>query len=1034
MSFMRFGPERRWTTIHSLFFPLSSRGEFNDVRLMGNWIGVRSSSRSGGAKVAVRLEPTETSTDCGGVASATPEKATSLLACLLIGLAVFFSGSAFSAETNSRSGSTAAGSSMGATNLGGSFQVEHGFRIELAASEPMVTTPVAMAFDENGRLFVAEWRSYSGGGGTSRPVGRIRMLEGMNEEGVFQNSTIYADNLVWPSAVACYAGGIFVATAPDILYLKDTKGDGVADAQQVVISGFGSANSLDPNSLPNNFNWGPDNRIHGATAGIGGDIWSKNNVERPVSIARSDFSFDPRTLELFAEAGPAQSGLSFDSQGRKFASDFVRPLLSPMFDLRYTLRNPFYPKPPALAVVADPLAPIYAYVSPPPQVATGRRATNVVAHPMTMARGCVVYRGRAFPTNYFDNVFIADPDAHIIHRLILRRNGLEVVAGRAPEESNTDFLISRDPAFRPVQLINGPDGTLYLADIRDGNEHGRIYRILPENFRRSKPPQLGKLKTYDLVGALAQGDGWHRDTAARLLYERKDSAAPALLRSMLNQSRLVQARVAALHALVGGGALTEADVLKALGDPDAQVREHGVLVAETLFTNGDASDVILGQLRALTTDSSPRVRYQLAFTLGELQRPDKAVVLAQILGADPGNPWMGNAVLSSVANAAGNLSVVLTSDARFRNDPAGSDFLRQLATMIGVSGHQDAVTRVANFVARAALDAAQTYALLYNLGEGLYRTRSSLALVDTQGALQPFYSSAINLAADPTQSEAARTVATRLLGVSTLRVGAINDWLLLVCNPPTGPALQSAAVETLSRYDEPQVVNGFLEMWRVLAPVAQTRGLKALLSRDSHVAAVLDAIQNGRIPASYVPSAQRNFLRTHPVTAIRSRALQLFGPVPMTRPDVMERFKPALDLPGTVVAGREIFRQRCAECHISDGQNQGNGSGPDLLRARTFSKARLLARIIQPNLEVRPDYATQVVESKEAESLIGIMSEENPLALTLTQIGGSKLVWPQLNVRSVRTESWSLMPDGLEQGMSSQNMADLLEYVLQGTK
>src|SRR6185369_10733532 len=132
--------------------------------------------------------------------------------------------------------------------------------------------------------------------------------------------------------------------------------------------------------------------------------------------------------------------------------------------------------------------------------------------------------------------------------------------------------------------------------------------------------QLGKAKTYDLVSALAQGAGWQRDTAARLLYERKDPAAPALLRGTLNQSRLVQARVLALHALVGAEALTEEDALKALRDSDARVREHGVLVSETLFKNGDASEAILGQLKTLIADPSPRVRYQLAFTLGELQR------------------------------------------------------------------------------------------------------------------------------------------------------------------------------------------------------------------------------------------------------------------------------------------------------------------------------------------------------------------------------------------------------------------------------
>ena len=269
-------------------------------------------------------------------------------------LALFFPCIAFSADTNALPTESLPASSSGPTNRLGSFQLTRGFRIELAVSEPMVTAPVAMAFDENGRLFVVEMRGSNSRGGK---LGRVRLLENPNDEGVFQNSTIYAEGLDWPSAIACYAGGIFVADAPDIIYFKDTKGDGIADARQVVMSGFGGTNALDPNLLPNNFNWGPDNRIHGASAGIGGDISGKGGASRLVSIERSDFSFDPRTLEVYAEAGPAQSGLTFDSRGRKLVSDFVRPLMTPMYDLRYTLRNPFYPRPPALAVAADPAAP-----------------------------------------------------------------------------------------------------------------------------------------------------------------------------------------------------------------------------------------------------------------------------------------------------------------------------------------------------------------------------------------------------------------------------------------------------------------------------------------------------------------------------------------------------------------------------------------------------------------------------------------------------------------------------------------------------
>jgi putative membrane-bound dehydrogenase-like protein len=906
----------------------------------------------------------------------------------------------------------------------GPFQIEKGFRIELVASEPMVTAPVAMAFDEDGRLFVVELR---GGQSRGANLGRVRMLENMNEDGVFQNSTMYAEGLNWPSAIACYAGGVFVAIAPDVVYLKDTKHDGIADARQVVFSGFGGSNNLSSKFLPNNFNWGPDNRIHGSSGGIGGTI-AANPGQGRISIAYADFSFDPKTLDFRAEAGPSESGLTFDSEGRRFTCSYVRPLMVPMFDLRYTARNPYYPKPAPLVMSADPWAPLYQF-NVPARSSARTRVTNLVsAGFMRNARGAVVYRGRAFPTNYLNNAFIADPEAHLIRRLTLREDGLQVTAQRPVNELNTEFLISRDTSFRPVQVINGPDGALYVADMQDGAERGRIYRITPERLKRSKPPQLGKAKTYDLVSTIAQGDGWHRDTAARLVYERNDPAAPALLRGTLLHSRLAQGRANALQALAGLGALSEQDVIRALGDNDPEVRERAVRLAENLFRRGETSDALWAQFRALTQDSSPRVRYQLAFTLGELEGGPKAQLLAQILNRDPNNVWVQNAVLSSVANDAGELLGALVSSGGIRNDLASALLVQQLATMIGINGRQDGVTAVANVVSRNLLSPMLAYTCLYGLGDGLYRTRSSLPMVDRGGVLQPAYTSALGIATDASQPELARVAATRLLGVSSLGVGAVADWIQVVCNPPTTPSLQSAAVETLSRYDAPQLLNSILQMWPVLGQMARNRAISALLSRDGQVNQVLDALQSGSLPSVALSPAQRNFLRTYAYPQVRSQALRLLGPVPMSRPEVIAKFKPALSLQGAAANGAVIFRQRCAECHMPGGP--GNASlGPALLRARSFSKDELLSSILEPNVMLRPDYATQVLESKEGQSLVGILADETPSTVTLKEPGGNVVVWPAANIRAIQTQNWSLMPDGLETGLSPQDLADLMEYI-----
>ena len=161
------------------------------------------------------------------------------------------------------------------------FQVKKGFRLDLVAAEPLVKDPIAISFDENGRMFVVEMGDYSER--RDEHLGRIRMLEDTDSDGHFDKSTVYAENLAWPTGVICYDGGIFVAATPDIIYFKDTDGDNKADVRKIVFSGFGNAtDKLNVQALFNSFNWGMDNRIHGSTAPNGGTV-SNLAVSRAVA-------------------------------------------------------------------------------------------------------------------------------------------------------------------------------------------------------------------------------------------------------------------------------------------------------------------------------------------------------------------------------------------------------------------------------------------------------------------------------------------------------------------------------------------------------------------------------------------------------------------------------------------------------------------------------------------------------------------------------------------------------------------------------
>jgi putative membrane-bound dehydrogenase-like protein len=241
-----------------------------------------------------------------------------------------------------------------------SFQVADGFEIQLVAAEPLVTDPIAMAFDENGRLFVVEMRDYSEHG--DEHLGRIRLLRDHDGDGRYDQSTLFAEDLSWPTAIACYDGGIFVAAAPDIWYFKDQDDDGRADERRRVFTGFGRNNVQ---GLVNSFQWGLDLRIHGATSSCGATLTrvdspptpaidsATDNEQQPLVLRGRDFSFDPRTLDYQATSGGGQHGMSFDDWGRKFVCSNSDHLQQVMFEDRYLARNPYLAAPQARVSIAE---------------------------------------------------------------------------------------------------------------------------------------------------------------------------------------------------------------------------------------------------------------------------------------------------------------------------------------------------------------------------------------------------------------------------------------------------------------------------------------------------------------------------------------------------------------------------------------------------------------------------------------------------------------------------------------------------------
>ena len=248
----------------------------------------------------------------------------------------------------------------------GTFEVKEGFELELAAGEPLVVDPVAMDFDASGRAYVVEMIGYS----ERRPerLGRIRFLSDEDQDGAFDQSSVFARDLPWPTAVICYDGGVFVGATPDVFYLKDTDGDGIADVRRRVLTGFAAdsapyrVDQLNMQAMLNSFRWGPDNRIHGATGLAGGRVYSPMVPgQQPVNLRGRDFSFDPRSLDVRPESGGAQNGMSFDANGEKFVCSNSDHLQHVVYDDVYAGINPLAPSRLARISIAEdgPAAPVF---------------------------------------------------------------------------------------------------------------------------------------------------------------------------------------------------------------------------------------------------------------------------------------------------------------------------------------------------------------------------------------------------------------------------------------------------------------------------------------------------------------------------------------------------------------------------------------------------------------------------------------------------------------------------------------------------
>jgi putative membrane-bound dehydrogenase-like protein len=960
------------------------------------------------------------------------------------------------------------------------FRVPKGFKVELVACEPDVIDPVAMAFDDKGRIFVAEMPGYPNDGVATGKItsGRIKLLEDKDGDGFYETSTIFLDGLRFPTSVMPYRGGLLVVNAPDLIYCEDTKGTGKADKVRTLYTGF-VLNNIQ--QLPSGLQWGLDNWIHACAGGAGGSITSAEKPNAPAVVLRGrGFRFRPdQPASLEPTSGGGQFGLASDAWGHWFTATNSQHLRHIVLPDHYLRRNPNLPVSTTTLDIPDHGAACKVHRMSPYESWRVERTTVRKEGPdakrfppnelvpggyITSACSPLVYEADLFPKEYRGNVFVCEPANNLIHRDVLELKGPTFVAKRAADEANCEFLASTDTWCRPVCLTLGPDGAIYVLDFYrkvietplslsedmkrtlplKSQGKGRIWRIVPEGKRAAARPNLTKATTEELVKHLDHPNYWWRITAQRLLIERKDRAAFPLLVKLAKEAKLPEGRVHALCALDGLDSLHRELVELALQDDDARVRAHAVRLLEPWLA---AKDEFGDQaVRKLCEDPALEVRFQVALSIGEFARFGSNIrgweALCWLGLKDSEDPWMRTALLSSCSGPKPGLVLAVLAhkkDFRANSKPGYKQLITQLAALMTHHLDNDSTTKVLTATLIDEGPPSWQIAVLQGWGQGLKAKGLSLSKVwaakspeskKNLDLVRPAFEEAARKAGDDQLAVAERLDAIRLCAYGPFAVGEPLFRKLLV--PQTPVELQAAAVRSLANHDDTKVGELLLVAWKGSSPSLRREILDALLARGGRVQQLLDAIEHKQVLASQLEPAKLALLRKHPDAKIRARAEKLLkDQIAPARQEVIERYQAAkLAEKPDAARGKLVFKKTCATCHRLE--NEGTEVGPDLLSAlANKTPDALVIDILDPSREVDPRYIEYVVTTKDGRVITGLIAAETASSVTLRRADKAEDTLLRSQIDNIQATAKSLMPEGLEMQLNPQELYDIIAYLLQ---
>jgi putative heme-binding domain-containing protein len=943
--------------------------------------------------------------------------------------------------------------------------VPDGFQVDLVASEPDLVNPVAMTFDDRGRIWVTESVEYP-----RKPAGigrdRVKVLEDTDGDGRADKLSIFADGLNIPTGVAVGYGGVWVLNAPDLLFLREQGGKEVS--REVVVTGFGRT---DTHELPNSLTWGPDGWLYGLNGVFNQCSILSNNGKR-YDFNCALWRVHPRTHEfqIVAEGTSNPYGLGWDAEGSAIveACHWANDHLFHFVETGYYQRQAG-----AFPAFAMPLGSITDH-----------------SHHKTAYCGLVYLDTDALPEQYRERICIGNIHGACLNIDRLEREGATYLAHAEP-----DLLTANDAWFMPVSVKIGPDGCLYVLDWYDryhcsqdaardpegvDRRKGRLYRLSYGDAPTISKFDLATESDDQLIARLASGNIFFRELAQRILTERlsggpafsptANAIAPAgeELRRKLELSAMSgpnrKARLHALWVLIGSGSLEPTFHQRLLAQDDATFRSWGVRAAGNF---GKVTAGIRDRVIALARDPSPDVQLQVAIASRKIESCDALPVLAAVL-AHCGN----DRVIPAIAWQ--NLHPLLE-----RESARLVDLLRAMGA--GTEGSEQAPPAVATLLPRlvermlntSQPDAAAVGKLLeYAAGRAPGRARECIAAVSANLAglndaqlgelkeqLRPVVEKLLNDSRSVAYRLSLELLAGRL-GMASIDAADVRRKFASNAEPESArlealdaliafrdqrlldelpgalslarPEFTRQVLAALGRLDDPRVADVILAHYPKLEPEVQPLAIDLIMQREPWARKLLDEVLANKLPKGVLNANHlQKILESNDREALWA-VEKAFGKIREERNPERERVVQQMGEYlraniGDPVAGQRVFKNICGQCHIIHGE--GGKVGPDITSNGRASFDQLLSNVFDPSLVIGPDYQVFTVVTKDGRNLTGLIVENNDQRIVVRMPGDSEETVPRNNVEYTRLSRLSMMPEGVESVFSKKDLSDLFAFL-----